>query len=587
MRPPPSCLPSHACSDTPTARATCWLKDPRLLPAMLRDNAPMHHRVNYLSGKDAVYCLEVSKAAVSLAEYPRFSAFLHSLLRGMDGTVMQVGKMGKAPRDKWWVRLNPDGPGFADLSRSLEHTGHYTVQWGDRQVTVPSSLRCPVVPPSAVQLKFLNVPPECSREGLPEAVLSLAGYTAVPATPGAPPRAPEAGSDLVVLLRYRLGGGDNAAAFVVDVIPPEDDPHLRRLPPCIRELSEPDEGQFFTFVQDDPLWHAPHPGYSPSPSPTADPPTCPTPSREAVPPANPGVAPLPAPSQATPCGSQEADECPRPGSVPLQAPLQAPAFAAVAATSTLADLLPERIDVSALALSTPAPPPLPPSARPSLPMLRLHNRFALLADAAEDELDSAAVVPPARRALPSKLSTHPPQAATGATAFAPQPPSPDTLPHPTPHAPRPSPLCPGVPPASTTSCPALPASQPGPSSISPVHNSTILPAAPPATAPTSTTPAAADASLSAPTGDQVTGPLLPVADHACQGDGMTRLPAVLPAVVLHVPAQPLAAMPAPSPALAQNDSNLPQPGPLGKPRGNESGAGTSRARVAAGRSCWC
>ena len=218
---------------------------------MLAPRPPMRAAVRHAASSTSTYFLEVSQSSVEASALPAFSSFLRSHFASMPADIAQVGAP-RGRRDRLWITLDSEGPGYAELSRSLAHTGHYTVAWQDSQVMVPVTMRH-LSHPAAITLKFLNVPPDCSREGLPEAVLSLAGYNCVPVSPDAPPTTPAPGSGMVHLLGYRLGGGNNAAHFVIDVLAPPDDPHLRRLPPRMAELSSPDDGQFYTLVDNDPL----------------------------------------------------------------------------------------------------------------------------------------------------------------------------------------------------------------------------------------------------------------------------------------------------------------------------------------------
>ena len=114
---------------------------------------------------------------------------------------------------------------------------------------VTQSTTC--LPRGAVQLKFLNIPLRLARDGLLEAVLTLAGYQ-VQRADAHPVRRPEAGSNVVLLLRYRHGM-DNSAVLIADVLPPEDDPHLHRLPAKLDRLTPPGEPPMWTLLTDDPL----------------------------------------------------------------------------------------------------------------------------------------------------------------------------------------------------------------------------------------------------------------------------------------------------------------------------------------------
>ena len=146
---------------------------------------------------------------------------------------------------------------------------------------IPSPL-----PPSAIRLLIRNVPLSCSRVGLPDALLQLAGYNPVRCPTRGPLAVPAADSTDVVLLQYRLGGHANAAEFVVDVLPPASDPHLRLLPLFAPQLSTPGEPQFSVLVRDDPLPRAPRSsdGLDSPPVSAALPPPAPIPPTPDAPP---------------------------------------------------------------------------------------------------------------------------------------------------------------------------------------------------------------------------------------------------------------------------------------------------------------
>ena len=178
-----------------------------------------------------------------------------------------IGRYGTGRTAVWCISLLPSGRHYAQLSRELSHSGSYAVQFGDSTVLVPSSPAPPALPPSSTRLKFLNIPPPLAKDGLPQALLSAAGYTVrSPSGPVVPPPDGE-----VLLLQYRLGRDANAAILIVDVLGPTSDPHLHRLPPFMPAHSLPGF-MFATLVENDPLPRLPEPRTAPPPSPPPSPP---------------------------------------------------------------------------------------------------------------------------------------------------------------------------------------------------------------------------------------------------------------------------------------------------------------------------
>ena len=111
-----------------------------------------------------------------------------------------------------------------------------------------------------------------AKDGLPQALLSAAGYTVrSPSGPVVPPPDGE-----VLLLQYRLGRDANAAILIVDVLGPTSDPHLHRLPPFMPAHSLPGF-MFATLVENDPLPRSPEPRPTPPPSPPPSHPPSPPP----------------------------------------------------------------------------------------------------------------------------------------------------------------------------------------------------------------------------------------------------------------------------------------------------------------------
>ena len=109
---------------------------------------------------------------------------------------------------------------------------------------------------------FLNVPANLCRQGLPEGVLTCAGYAPRHPEPFVLAHQPGRGSNTVVMLQYRLGrtkfGTDNAGIIIFDMLAPSDDPFLHRLPsrqPCLDV--DPAFQPMLTLVEKDPLRVAP------------------------------------------------------------------------------------------------------------------------------------------------------------------------------------------------------------------------------------------------------------------------------------------------------------------------------------------
>ena len=196
-----------------------------------------------------------------------FSDFMHP-----------VCSNGHGAREVWEFSLPLDQPGsepLCELSRLLSRGGAFCELWRGRHVSVPVSLKYAPMPPGSIQLVFTGVPSELSVVGLPEAVLELAGYSVV--LPCGDSAIARPGSGSVLLLRYRLGfmpGGVyyDGGRFVVDVLPPSDDPWLSRLPPRLQLYGF----YFCTLVTGDPLPRvcAPRSAHMPPPGvPAAAPPS--------------------------------------------------------------------------------------------------------------------------------------------------------------------------------------------------------------------------------------------------------------------------------------------------------------------------
>ena len=200
----------------------------------------------------STFLLEVGRAEVDSKDLQEFHSFLLSFLTPLLHGMPPMGRFGASKKAYWCITLSPTGRHYASLSRELSHSGFYTVEWGNRAITIPVHSAPPSLPPASTRLKFLNVPPNCARIGLPEAILQAAGYKVViPPASSFEPITPV--PDAVVLLQYRLGHNANAAVFIVDVLPPRDDPYLHRLPPFMPQLSTPGRTPFSTFLDKDPL----------------------------------------------------------------------------------------------------------------------------------------------------------------------------------------------------------------------------------------------------------------------------------------------------------------------------------------------
>jgi len=266
MRPP---LPSDGLHDASTSddsgqtshtankRLRYWAKDPlEIPPALSSANLMSEQMVSNLPPCPFTFLLEVGQAEVESHELTEFHNFLLQFMTPLLQGMPPMGRYGSRKNAYWCISLSPMGRNFANLSRELSHSGFYTVEWGLRTVTIPVNTAPPPLPPSFKRLKFLNVPLHCARVGLPEAILDAAGYKTVsPPTSSSEPITPVPGA--VVLLRYRLGHQANAAVFIVDVLPPPDDPFLHRLPPFLPQLSTPGRAPFSTFLDKDPLFLAP------------------------------------------------------------------------------------------------------------------------------------------------------------------------------------------------------------------------------------------------------------------------------------------------------------------------------------------
>ena len=147
----------------------------------------------------------------------------------------------------------------SNLRRAVSHAGHWSFRFNDSDVLIPTHIGEPLLPPHHLTLRFFHIPLSFSRVSLPAVVLSMAGYRVIAANaPDA--SAPPGSTGVVYLLLIRLGmsGGpypvDDPTRFIIEVIPPLDDPHLSHLPAFLPFA----EGHLAmsTFVHKDPL----HPG---------------------------------------------------------------------------------------------------------------------------------------------------------------------------------------------------------------------------------------------------------------------------------------------------------------------------------------
>jgi hypothetical protein len=252
-------LPSRGAVPAPAAgpaRPRLWPSSITTLPSTLASAG--HQRmgsdpVSFLPQQQHAYSLLVGQATVAPDRLARFHAFLLTHLQPLLAGMPAMGRVGTGARAVWNLELAPTGPCYAALSRELSHSGHYAVPWEDAHVLIPVRPTPRPLPAASLRLNLQNVPLSCSCVGLPEALLTLAGYTPIrcPASGSLSP--PPAGSSSVLVLQYRLGSHANAAQFLVDVLPPPDDPFLQRLPIFAPVLSVPGQPPLSVFVAHDPL----------------------------------------------------------------------------------------------------------------------------------------------------------------------------------------------------------------------------------------------------------------------------------------------------------------------------------------------
>ena len=208
--------------------------------------------VCYLPQQQHGYTLLVGEATVRPERLAAFQQFLLSHVQPLLAGMPAMGRFGRGAGAVWCLELSRSGACFAALSRDLSHGGHYSVVWEGTPVLIPVRASQRTLPASSLRLTIQQVPLHCSCVGLPEALLQLAGYHPTRCPPVWPIAAPAAGSRSVVVLQYRLGQGANAAEFLVDVLPPPDDPFLSQLPLFAPAMPVPGGKPLSVFVAKDP-----------------------------------------------------------------------------------------------------------------------------------------------------------------------------------------------------------------------------------------------------------------------------------------------------------------------------------------------
>ena len=276
----PSSFPSSS-SPPIRQRLRQWTSDITSLPASLAASPPLgRSSVCLLPPSSSAFSLHVGQAALlDERQRPAFLAHLRSHLDPLLADMPPMSRFGYGKKAVWSVFLSPSGRHFAHLSRELSHSGTFAISFGDSVVLVPTSPAPPALPPASTRIKLLNIPPNLAKEGLPQAILSAAGYLVRLPSIGAPIVPPP--ENEVLILQYRIGRDFNAAILLVDVLAPASDPHLHRLPPFLPAFSIPGF-VFSTLVENDPL-----PRLTPSRN-TAAPPS----------PSSPSCSPPPSDSQA-------------------------------------------------------------------------------------------------------------------------------------------------------------------------------------------------------------------------------------------------------------------------------------------------
>ena len=233
--------------DNPDLRSQTWQHPPEKLVDLVSGHARMGlTAVSYLHSSAYIYILQVAKAVPS-DQLEAFKSFLTRHLEPLlDGMPVPCRMRCNTPHEEWHIELNPNGRHFAQLSQQLNNGGGYPVNWppeaSPAETVCISVLRSPSpLPVGARQLQLHQVPPTLCRANLDASILTLAGYTPVYPPEFGPPETPPTGH--VLLLQSRLGylkGSKgtqvNGATFIIDFLPPADDPFLRRLPPGLPSL---------------------------------------------------------------------------------------------------------------------------------------------------------------------------------------------------------------------------------------------------------------------------------------------------------------------------------------------------------------
>ena len=250
--PSSSSIPSSSPPPLIRQRLRQWSSDITSLPASLAASPPLSRScICLLPPSSTAFSLHVGQAALTEEhQRPAFLTHLRSHLDPLLADMPPMGRFGHGRKAVWNISLLPSGRHYAQLSRELSHSGSFAVSFGGSVVLVPTSAAPPALPPASTRIKLLNIPTHLAKEGLPQAILSAAGYAIRVPTVGAPLLPPP--EDEVLLLQYRIGRDSNAAVLIVDVLAPASDPHLHRLPPFLPAHSIPGF-VFSTLVENDPL----------------------------------------------------------------------------------------------------------------------------------------------------------------------------------------------------------------------------------------------------------------------------------------------------------------------------------------------
>ena len=207
--------------------------------------------VNHIVNHPSAFIIKPKSGITDSVDLPNIQAALQAKVAPLiDGDTRQ-----SHPKGTWKILPSPTSSHFSELMGLLS-TGHIHLQFPALNASTLVEVdvcfqRAPIAP---LQLLLRQVPLDISSIGLPERILTMAGYTVTMPGPGLQSiQPPPSGS--VSVLRYFKGLDKETkrrddSCICVEVLPPKDDPYLRYLPP--RLVLGNGDMDLFTHVHRDP-----------------------------------------------------------------------------------------------------------------------------------------------------------------------------------------------------------------------------------------------------------------------------------------------------------------------------------------------